>query len=81
MPLRDPRPMPSVFDLAQFLASSITFMKHLSEVNVYLNDHNLVMVKKTTGKPNPVFYEEYNSHSPQKMMEVTSIGVASEEVV
>ena len=73
--------MPSVFDLAQFLASSITFMKHLSEINVYFNDRNLAMVKKTTEKPNSVISKGYIPHSPQKMMEVTSIDVASKGII
>src|SRR5271154_2864194 len=49
MPLREPSPIPSAFDFTRFLASSITFMAHLSEVSVYFNDKRLVKLTKTSG--------------------------------
>ena len=49
MALRDPAPMPAAFDLARFLASSITFMVHLRDVSVYFDGHRLARLSKDPG--------------------------------
>jgi len=49
--LREPTPIPSAFDFARFLASSITFMAHLREVSVYFDDKRLVHLAKDAGAP------------------------------
>ena len=46
MTLREPGPIPPALDLTRFLASSITFMTHLSEVSVYFDDKRLVRLSK-----------------------------------
>ena len=46
MNLREPAPIPSVFDFTRFLISSITFMAHLREVSVYFDDKRLVHLAK-----------------------------------
>lgn len=51
MALREAAPMPNAFDLTRFLASSITFMTHLSEVSVFLDDHRLARLTKYAGPP------------------------------
>lgn len=51
MTLREPAPIPTPFDFTRFLASSITFMTHLSEINLYFNQHRLACLTKATGHP------------------------------
>jgi hypothetical protein len=74
MALRDPSPMPSAIDLTRFLASSITFMRHLSEVTVYFDDKRLVKLNNVSGLPQEISIPKgYSNRSPEKMMTVTSI--------
>jgi predicted secreted acid phosphatase len=54
MKLREPAPMPGAFDFIRFVASSITFMTHLSEVTVYLDDKRLAKLTKAPGVPKAV---------------------------
>jgi hypothetical protein len=54
MVLREPAPTPVVFDFTRFLASSITFMVHLSDVSVFLDDKRLAMLTKTSGIPKAI---------------------------
>lgn len=51
MTLREAVPIPGPFDFTRFLASSITFMAHLSEVSVFFNDKRLTKLTKTSGIP------------------------------
>ena len=74
MALRDPSPMPSAFDLSRFLASSITFMRYLSEVSVYFDDKRLVKLNKASGLPQLISIPKgYSNRSPEKMMSVSEI--------
>ncbi|KAH9934863.1 uncharacterized protein B0H18DRAFT_1114703 [Fomitopsis serialis] len=49
MTLREPASIPKAFDLTRFLASSITFMKQLSDVSVYLDDTRISRLTKQPG--------------------------------
>ncbi|KAL6309180.1 hypothetical protein BKA93DRAFT_925530 [Sparassis latifolia] len=49
MSLREPAPIPRAFDFTRFLASSITFMAHLLEVSVYLDDKRISRLTKEPG--------------------------------
>lgn len=51
MALREAAPIPGAFDFTRFVASSITFMTHLSEVSIYFDDKRLAKLTKTTGVP------------------------------
>ncbi|KAH9901111.1 hypothetical protein C8Q73DRAFT_742765 [Cubamyces lactineus] len=51
MELREPTPIPPPFDFTRFLASSITFMRHLLDVSVFLDDKRLCRLTKTPGQP------------------------------
>jgi len=51
MTLREAAPIPGAFDFTRFVASSITFMTHLSEVSVYFDDKRLARLTKTSGVP------------------------------
>lgn len=51
MTLREPSPIPPAFDLMRFLASSITFMVHLTDVSVYFDHFRIGHLTKTTGLP------------------------------
>jgi len=54
MALRDPAPIPSAFDFIRFLTSSITFMSHLCEISVFLDDKRLARLTKAAGVPVPI---------------------------
>ena len=74
MTLREPGPIPSAFDFTRFLVSSITFMTHLSEVSVYLDDKRLVKLSKDRGRIKEVsMLEGLKCTSPQGMMNVKAI--------
>jgi len=49
MTLREASPIPPAFDLMRFLASSITFMVHLNDVNVFFDDHRIGHLTKSAG--------------------------------
>lgn len=51
MTLREDAPIPVAFDFTRFLASSITFMSHLSEISVYFDDKRLAHLTKASGIP------------------------------
>ncbi|EGO00977.1 hypothetical protein SERLA73DRAFT_87350 [Serpula lacrymans var. lacrymans S7.3] len=51
MTLREAAPIPKAFDFTRFLASSITFMAHLSDISVYFDDQRLTRLTKSTGIP------------------------------
>ena len=51
MPLREAAPIPGAFDFTRFVASSITFMTHLSEVSIYFDDKRLAKLTKAPGVP------------------------------
>ncbi|KAI0279555.1 hypothetical protein BGY98DRAFT_1096042 [Russula aff. rugulosa BPL654] len=74
MKLREPGPIPPALDLTRFLVSSITFMKHLSEVSVYFDDKRLVRLSKVCGASKEVpMLKGLKCTSPQGMMNVKSI--------
>jgi hypothetical protein len=74
MTLREPGPIPSVLDFTRFLASSITFMTHLSEVSVYFGDKRLVKLSKDCGMSKEVpMLKGLKGTSPEGMMNVKSI--------
>ncbi|EIW74063.1 hypothetical protein CONPUDRAFT_86046 [Coniophora puteana RWD-64-598 SS2] len=52
MTLREPGTIPPAFDFTRFLASSITFMTHLCEVSLFLDEHRLVRLTKSSGVMN-----------------------------
>jgi len=54
MALREPAPIPGAFDFTRFLASSITFMTHLSDVSVYFDDKRLARLTKSSGVPKTI---------------------------
>lgn len=49
MALREPAPMPIAFDLARFLASSITFMAHVREISIHFDGRTLARLVKDPG--------------------------------
>jgi hypothetical protein len=74
MTLREPSPIPAALDFTRFLASSITFMTHLSEVSVYFDDKRLVRLSKNRGmsKEMPML-NGLKGTSPEGMMNVKAI--------
>jgi Protein of unknown function (DUF3684) len=79
MTLREPGTIPPAFDLTRFLVSSIAFMTHLSEVNVYFDDKRLVKLSKDCGMSKEVpMLKGLNNTCPQGMMNVKSIDTMRE---
>src|ERR1700731_2689190 len=74
MPLRDPAPIPPASEFIRFLASSLTFMVHLSEVSVYFDKHCLTKLTKASGIPKPLSIPTgLTATSPQSIMTVEAI--------
>jgi hypothetical protein len=74
MTLREPGPIPSALDFTRFLAASITFMTHLSEVSVYFDDKRLVKLSKDCGMSKEVpMLKGLKGTSPEGMMNVKSV--------
>ncbi|KAI0781217.1 hypothetical protein BD413DRAFT_667167 [Trametes elegans] len=74
MELREPAPIPPPFDFTRFLASSITFMRHLLDVSVFLDDKRLSRLTKTPGAPRVVGIPKgLKPSSPLNTMTVNSI--------
>jgi Protein of unknown function (DUF3684) len=79
MTLREPGPIPSALDFTRFLASSITFMTHLSEVSVYFDDKRLVTLSKTRGMSKEIpMLNGLKGTSPEGMMNVKAIETTRE---
>jgi hypothetical protein len=79
MTLREPDPIPSALDFTRFLASSLTFMTHLSEVSVYFDDKQLVKLSKHCGMSKQVpMLEGLKATSPEGIMNVRSIDTMRE---
>ena len=79
MTLREPGPVPAALDFTRFLASSITFMMHLSEISVYFDDKRLIRLSKNRGvsKEMPML-NGLKGTSPEGMMNVRSIETTRE---
>jgi hypothetical protein len=74
MTLREPGPIPAALDFTRFLAASITFMTHLSEVSVYFDDKRLVRLSKNRGMPREMpMLNGFKGTSPEGMMNVKTI--------
>lgn len=74
MALREPAPIPIAFDFTRFLASSLTFMRHLSEVSVYFDDKRLVKLNKASGLPRDMGVPKgLSNRSPSGIMSVDGI--------
>ena len=74
MDLREPAPIPAVFDFTRFLVSSITFMAHLREVSVYFDDKRLVHLTKDTDISNQLIIPQgLNPTSPMGFMKIKGL--------
>ena len=71
MPLREVSVIPPLSELVQFLASSITFMVHLEDVTVFLDDCCVAQVSKSLGRPHTIpIPAELKRLSPEENMMV-----------
>lgn len=74
MELREPSPIPALFDFIRFLATSITFMTNLCQVSVYFDDNQLAQMTKENGIPLKVAIPKgLNAASPSNLMKVKEI--------
>jgi hypothetical protein len=76
MELREPAPIPIPFDFSRFLASSITFMAHLSQVTVYFHNKCLVKLTKSAGIPKSLGVpNSLNGTSRMGIMHINNVNV------
>ncbi|KAI0637255.1 hypothetical protein C8Q77DRAFT_1216014 [Trametes polyzona] len=76
MGLREPAPIPPPFDFTRFLASSITFMRHLLDVSVFLDDKRLSRLTKAPGAPKVASIPKgLKPSSPLNTMQVNGLQV------
>jgi hypothetical protein len=74
MKLREAAPIPGAIDLTRFVASSITFMTHLSEVSIYFDGKRLAKLTKVPGVPRTlVIPKGLERSSGSGMMKATGI--------
>ncbi|KAG7090828.1 hypothetical protein E1B28_009910 [Marasmius oreades] len=74
MPLREEGPIPVAFDFTRFLASSITFMTHLSQVSVFFDDKCLTKLSKRVGSPKQLVLPSYlQARSRLNTMNITNL--------
>jgi hypothetical protein len=74
MKLREAAPIPRAFDLTRFVASSITFMIHLSEVSIYFDNKRLAKLTKAPGVPRTLVIPNGLKRSSRSgMMDATGI--------
>ncbi|RDX42682.1 hypothetical protein OH76DRAFT_1410943 [Lentinus brumalis] len=74
MELREPTSIPPPFDFTRFLASSITFMRHLLDVSVFLDDKRLSRLTKAPGIPKALSLPRgLKAYSPLNTMQVSGI--------
>ncbi|KAJ4468229.1 hypothetical protein J3R30DRAFT_3830515 [Lentinula aciculospora] len=74
MALREDTPIPVAFDFTRFLASSITFMNHLSTVSVYFDDQRLAKLTKSSGIPKQLgLPKTLNVSNKSKMMTLNKL--------
>ncbi|KAG8958915.1 hypothetical protein FRC03_008699 [Tulasnella sp. 419] len=80
IPLREPSSFPGIpFDLAKFLATSLTFVANLLKVSIFLDGHQLVRLEKAANRPsNMTILEHLIPLSRQGTMKVT--GVNTKEI-
>lgn len=76
MPLREPGPAPTPFDFIRFLASSITFMAHLSEISVFFDGKRLARLCKDRGVPRSIELRPgLKRETPKSLMRVNGVDV------
>lgn len=82
MELREPTPIPQPFDFTRFLASSITFMRHLLDVSVFLDDKRLSRLTKAPGFPKALSLPKgLKASSPLNTMQVVGIQATRERTL
>jgi hypothetical protein len=74
MALREAAPIPGAFDFTRFVASSITFMTHLSDVSIYFDDKRIAKLTKVAGVPRTlVIPKGLKRSSASNILNVTAI--------
>lgn len=81
MGLREPTPIPVAFDFTRFLASSITFMNHLSAISVYFDDKRFTRLTKSAGIPKELILPKTLNVKKSKMMALSKLQSTCECIV
>ncbi|RIA78752.1 hypothetical protein C1645_810982, partial [Glomus cerebriforme] len=76
MDMRDPLKLPDFEEFARFLANSLVFTVNLQEITVYFNDILSIQLSKKLQEPKLMMISsEFNTFSPQKMFQLTSVDI------
>jgi len=82
MDVREPAPILAAFDFSRFLVSSITFMVHLCEVSVYLDDKRFAHVTKDVGIPQQLTLPPgLTSTGPKEFMHIKGLKSTRKEYI
>lgn len=75
MSLRSPSPLPeSPLQLAQFLATSLTFTSNVRHIDLFFDSHLLCKLSKTLEDTRPLAVPSHlNAYSPEKVMRVERV--------
>lgn len=75
MDLREPSPMlTKPLDLAKFVATSITFMTHIRQISVFVDQHRLFSVTKASGLSESLRWPgKLKNESPLRYMRMASV--------
>lgn len=74
MPLRESAVIPVPFDFARFVASSITFMTHLVDISVFVDDQRIIRISREADVPKSVpLPKTLNLLSPNSFMKVVGL--------
>ncbi|KAG8915696.1 hypothetical protein FRC02_004386, partial [Tulasnella sp. 418] len=75
MPLRQHAPFSGNYlEFTRFIATSLTFVKHIKDISVFIDDHRVARVQKGVERPKQLTIPEYfNRKTPLEMMKVKEI--------
>ncbi|KAI8829064.1 hypothetical protein BJ741DRAFT_538973 [Chytriomyces cf. hyalinus JEL632] len=76
--LREPIEAPNASDFGRFLANSLAFTKNLKRVEVFVDDHRILLFDKKAAEPRPLTFPKgvYTLTSPNGIFDLKSISVS-----
>ncbi|KAJ3334211.1 hypothetical protein HDU76_006583 [Blyttiomyces sp. JEL0837] len=75
--LREPIETPNITEFSRFLATSLAFTSQLKKVEVFIDDHRVIMLEKKASAPRPLEFPKghYQLKSPNSLFELTTINM------
>ncbi|KAI9364960.1 hypothetical protein DFJ73DRAFT_619935 [Zopfochytrium polystomum] len=76
--LRDPIECPNITDFGRFLATSLTFTRHLKKIEVFIDDDRVLLLDKKSVEPRPLEFPKhlYTLTSPNSIFHLNSISMS-----